>query len=399
MAHPELYLKKNEDKRLRKGHLWVFSNEVDTKKTPLDGFSAGDMVVIKDSTGKSLGSAYINPNTLVCARLIARKPSQKMGTTFFTDRISTALNFRERLFPDKPFYRLIFGESDGLPGLVIDRFGSVLSVQITTAGIEKQKEFLITSLVELLSPEAIILKNDNSQRQLENLPQESEVVYGTMPETINIEENGVKFQLNAVDGQKTGWFYDHRDSRAKLASLAKDQRVLDLFSYSGAWGIPAAVAGATEVTCVDSSESALSLAQSSAELNNVQDKMHFVRSDVFEFLKQARENKEHYDVIILDPPALVKRKKDFKAGYEAYRRLNHLALQVLSKKGILVSASCSHHLSKANLHEILRSSARHIDRHLVFFATGSQGPDHPIHPSIPETEYLKTYFCSVSSSL
>jgi 23S rRNA (cytosine1962-C5)-methyltransferase len=220
-----------------------------------------------------------------------------------------------------------------------------------------------------------------------------------MPETLIIEENNVKFQLNAVDGQKTGWFYDHRDSRARLAKLAKDRRVLDLFSYSGAWGIPAAVAGASEVTCVDSSESALSLAQSSAELNAVQDKMKFVRSDVFEFLKQARENKDLYDIIILDPPALVKRKKDFKAGYEAYRRLNHLALQVLTKNGILVSASCSHHLSKANLHEILRSSARHIDRHLVFFATGSQGPDHPIHPSIPETEYLKTYFCSVSSSL
>ena len=399
MAHPELYLRKNEDKRLRKGHLWVFSNEVDTKKTPLISFSAGDMVVVKDCEGKSLGSAYINPNTLVCARLIARKPTQKMGTTFFTDRISLAFNFREKLFPGQPFYRLIFGESDGLPGLVVDRFCSVLSVQITTAGIEKQKEFLISSLIELLSPEAIILKNDNSQRQLESLSQESEVIYGTLPETLIIEENKVKFQLNAVDGQKTGWFYDHRDSRAKLAKLAKGQRVLDLFSYSGAWGIPAAVAGATEVTCVDSSDSALALAKSSAELNNVQDKMNFVRSDVFDFLKQARENKERYDIIVLDPPALVKRKKDFKAGYEAYRRLNHLALQVLSKNGILVSASCSHHLSKANLHEILRSSARHIDRHLVFFATGSQGPDHPIHPAIPETEYLKTYFCSVSSSL
>jgi 23S rRNA (cytosine1962-C5)-methyltransferase len=399
MAHPDLYLKKNEDKRLRKGHLWVFSNEVDTKKTPLDGFSAGDMVVIKDSTGKSMGSAYINPNTLVCARLIGRKPSQKVGSNLFKDRISSALTFREQLFPDKPFYRLIFGESDGLPGLVIDRFGSVLSVQITTAGIEKQKEALINTLVELLSPEAIILKNDNSQRQLENLSQESEVIYGAMPETLIIEENHIKFQLNAVDGQKTGWFYDHRDSRARLAKLAKGKRVLDLFSYSGAWGIPAAVAGASDVTCVDSSESALSLAQSSAELNNVQDKMKFVRSDVFEFLKQARENREHYEIIVLDPPALIKRKKDFKAGYEAYRRLNHLALQVLSKNGILVSASCSYHLNKANLHEILRSSARHIDRHLVFFATGSQGPDHPIHPSIPETEYLKTYFCSVSSSL
>ena len=398
MAHPDLYLKKNEDKRLRKGHLWVFSNEVDTKRTPLDAFSAGDMVVVKDSTGKSLGSAYINPNTLICARLISRKPSQKIGGNLFKDRISNALALRERLF-DKPFYRLIFGESDGLPGLVIDRFGSVLSVQITTAGIEKQKEPLILALIELLSPEAIILKNDNAQRQLEGLPQDDEIIYGTMPDTLIIEENNTQFQLSAIDGQKTGWFYDHRNSRAQLAKLAKGQRVLDLFSYSGAWGIPAATAGATEVTCVDSSESALTLAASSAQLNNVADKMKFVRSDVFEFLKQARENNEHYDIIVLDPPALVKRKKDFKAGYEAYRRLNHLALQVLSKNGILISASCSHHLSKANLHEILRSSARHIDRHLVFFATGSQGPDHPIHPSIPETEYLKTYFCSVSGSL
>jgi len=398
MAHPDLYLKKNEDKRLRKGHLWIFSNEVDTKRTPLDTFTAGDMVVVKDSTGKSMGSAYINPNTLICARIIARKASQKMGGNFFKDRINTALSLRDQLF-DKPFYRLIFGESDGLPGLVIDRFGDVLSVQITTAGIEKQKEILVSTLVEILSPKAIILKNDNSQRQLEGLPVESEVIYGSLPETLIIEENNALFQLNAIDGQKTGWFYDHRDSRARFASFAKDKRVLDLFSYSGAWGIPAAIAGAAEVTCVDSSESALTLAKNSAELNKVQDKMQFVRSDVFEFLKQARENNEHYDIIVLDPPALIKRKKDFKAGYEAYRRLNTLALQVLSKNGILVSASCSHHLSKANLHEILRSSSRHIDRHLTFFATGSQGPDHPIHPAISETEYLKTYFCSVSSSL
>ena len=398
MPHPELYLKKNEDKRLRKGHLWIFSNEVDTKRSPLDTFSAGDLVEIKDTQGKSLGAAYINPKTLICARLIGRKPSQKLGGTFFKVRINNALLLREQLF-NKPFYRLIFGESDGLPGLVIDRFGTVLSVQITTAGLEKQKQILVDTLVELLSPEAIILKNDNGQRQLEGLSQESEVIYGTLPPSLIIEENNALFQLNALDGQKTGWFYDHRDSRARLASLAQDKRVLDLFSYSGAWGIPAAIAGANEVTCVDSSESALALAKDSAALNKVQDKMHFIRSDVFEFLKQARENRERYDIIILDPPALIKRKKDFKAGYEAYRRLNHLALQVLNKNGILVSASCSHHLSKANLHEILRSSARHIDRHLTFFAMGGQGPDHPIHPAIAETEYLKTYFCSVSNSL
>jgi 23S rRNA (cytosine1962-C5)-methyltransferase len=398
MSHPELYLKKNEDKRLRKGHLWVFSNEIDAKRTPLDAFAVGDMVVVKDSTGKALGSAYINPKTLVCARIISRKLSTKIGGKFFTTRLANALALRERLY-DKPYYRLVFGESDGLPGLVIDRYGSVLSVQITTAGIEKQKEILVTTLIEMLSPEAIILKNDTGQRQLENLPQETEVIYGTVPESLIIEENNAQFEINPVAGQKTGWFYDHRNSRAQLAKLAKNQRVLDLFSYSGAWGIPAAMAGASEVICVDSSESAIAMAKKSAELNQVADKVQGVRSDVFDFLKQARENNERYDIIILDPPALIKRKKDFKAGYEAYRRLNHLALQVLSNNGILVSASCSHHLSKANLHEILRSSARHIDRHMMFFAAGGQGFDHPVHPAIPETEYLKTYFCSVSSSL
>ncbi len=398
MAHPEIYLKKNEDKRLRKGHLWVFSNEVDTKRSPLEQFNAGDLVQVKSDDGKVMGTAYINPQALICARLLSRKPNLKCGVNFFKERLTTALTLREMLF-DKPYYRLVFGESDGLPGLVIDRFGSVLSVQITTAGIDQRKEALFAALIELLNPDAIILKNDNSQRQQEGLSLESEIAYGTLPELLIIEENGAQFKIDILGGQKTGWFYDHRSSRAQLAGIAKNKRVLDLFSYTGAWGIPAALAGATEVTCVDSSESALALAVDNAALNQVQDKMHFVRSDVFEFLKQARLENQLYDIIVLDPPALVKRKKDFKQGYEAYRRLNHLALQVLAKNGVLISASCSHHLSRENLHEILRSSGRHIDRHLVFFARGGQGPDHPIDPAAPETEYLKTFFCAVSSSL
>jgi 23S rRNA (cytosine1962-C5)-methyltransferase len=398
MAHPEIYLKKNEDKRLRQGHLWVFSNEVDIARSPLTAFQAGDLALIKDHGGQALGTAYVNPHTLIAARLISRKPNAKLGGNFFKERINTALLLRERLF-DKPYYRLIFGESDGIPGLVIDRFGDVFSLQITTAGIEKSKEILVVTLVELFNPQAIVLKNDTGQRELENLSTESEVIYGTLPDEVLIEENNAQFKINIMDGQKTGWFYDHRDSRAQCASLAKNQRVLDLFSYSGAWGIPAAIAGATEVVCVDSSESALAMAAESAKLNNVSDRMQFVRADVFEYLKNARENQERFDVIVLDPPALIKRKKDFKAGYEAYRRLNQLALQVLAKNGVLISASCSHHLSKENLHEILRSQARHIDRHLVFFAQGGQGGDHPVHPALPETEYLKTYFCAVSSSL
>jgi len=398
MAHPEIYLKKNEDKRLRKGHLWVFSNEVDTKRSPLEQFKAGDLVQVKSDDGKVLGTAYINPQALICARLLSRKANLKCGANFFKERLATALALREKLF-DKPYYRLVFGESDGLPGLVIDRFGPVLSIQITTAGIEQRKESLFAALHELLSPEAIILKNDNSQRQQEGLSLESELAYGKLPEPLIIEENGAQFKIDILEGQKTGWFYDHRTSRAQLAGIAKNQRVLDLFCYTGAWSIPAALAGALDVTGVDASESALALAAENAALNGVQDKTQFVRSDVFEFLKQARQENRLYDIIVLDPPALIKRKKDFKQGYEAYRRLNHLALQVLSKNGILVSASCSHHLSRDNLHEILRSSGRHIDRHLIFFAEGGQGPDHPIDPAAPETEYLKTFFCSVSSSL
>ncbi len=398
MSHRELFLKKHEDKRLRQGHLWVFSNEIDTKRSPLDQFEAGESVVINDSSGKALGVAYINPHALICARLLTRKPNSSIGEKFFRSRLIRAFSLRQRLF-DKPYYRLVFGESDGLPGLVIDRYDGVLSVQITTAGMERHKALLIKLLTELLQPSAILLKNDNSQRRLENLSLEPELAYGELPDRLVIEENGSRFLINVVEGQKTGWFYDHRCSRARLASFASGRRVLDLFSYSGAWGIPAAMAGAAEVTCVDSSDAALELAAASARLNRVDDIIRFARSDVFEFLRQARENNERYDVVVLDPPALIKRKKDFKAGFEAYRRLNHLALQVLNREGVLVSASCSHHLSRDNLHEILRSSARHIDRHLVFFADGGQGPDHPVHPAVPESDYLKTFFCAVSASL
>ena len=229
MAHPDLFLKKNEDKRLRKGHLWVFSNEVDTQRSPLNQFNPGDMVKIIASDGQILGSAYLNPGTLVCARLLSRKPGAKLGTKMFTTRIARALALRERFY-NKPYYRLIFGESDGLPGLVIDRFGDVLSVQITTAGIERQKEPLIEVLKELLQPKAILLKNDNPQRTLEGLSTEPVCAYGEIPEQLIIEENNAQFKVDIVAGQKTGWFYDHRSSRAQLAQLAKDKTVLDLFS-------------------------------------------------------------------------------------------------------------------------------------------------------------------------
>lgn len=398
MTYPEIFLKKNEDKRLSKGHLWVFSNEIDTNRSPLEQFSIGDLVYVKNAGGKIIGTAYVHPNMLICARILSRKAITINWKLFFKKHLSTALLLRDKVY-EKPYYRLVFGESDGLPGLVIDRFGSVLSVQINTAGIELRKAELCDALVDILAPGAIYFKNDSSQRQLEGLSLLPELAYGELPPALIIEENGVKFKIDIVQGQKTGWFYDHRNSRARLARFAKNQRVLDLFSYTGAWGIPAALAGATEVTCVDASESALALAFENAKLNFVEDKMCFVRSDVFEFLKQARTKNQVYDIIVLDPPALIKRKKDFKQGYEAYRRLNQLALQILSKNGILISASCSYHLARENLHEILRSAGQLSGEHLVFFASEGQGFDHPVEPGMPETEYLKTFFCALSPGL
>lgn len=398
MAYPILFLKKNEDLRLRKGHLWVFSNEVDTLRSPLEQFVAGELVQVQAVDGKVMGTAYINPQTLVCARLLSRKGNIKCGVNFFKERLSIALILREKMF-DKPFYRLVFGESDGLPGLVIDRFGDVFALQITTVGMEQRKQMVLEALIELFAPKAVVFKNDSQQRQLEGLGLEPETAYGHLPEQLVIEENHAHFIVSIMDGQKTGWFYDHRCSRALAAGLAKNQRVLDLFCYTGAWSIPSALAGADSVTGVDASETAVNWARENAERNHISEKTRFVQSDVFDFLKLARLEGEIFDLIILDPPALIKRKKDFKQGYEAYRRLNHLALQVLAKNGILVSASCSFHLSKDNLHELLRSSGRHIDRHLTFFASGGQGSDHPIDPAIPESEYLKTFFCQVSPSL
>jgi len=398
MSLPSLRLAKNEEKRLRAGHLWIFSNEVDIAQTPLKAFQRGDLARIEDNKGQPLGVAYVNPDTLISARLLSRDPRAVINEKFFVRRLQTALSLRERLF-DKPFYRLVHGESDGLPGLVVDRFDDVLSVQTNTFGMERLQDLIVSALEKSFSPRAIVFKNTSSLRQLESLEEYTRIASGALEGLLEIEENGVKFLIDVLGGQKTGWFFDHRSNRALAASLAKGQKVLDLFSYAGGWGIQAAAAGAESVDCVDGSEAAIRLARKSALLNGVDDQVSYEHSDAFEFLKLAREERRKYGLIILDPPALIKRKKDVKAGLEAYRRLNQGALQLLAPGGILVSASCSHHLHREVLHDILRSAARHGDRHMAFIAQGGQSADHPIHPAIPETDYLKAYFCAVTESL
>lgn len=390
MALPTLVLRKNEDRRLRAGHLWVFSNEIDIDRTPLTRFSPGEQVGVVAADGTALGSAYINPHSLICARMVSRDPDQALDRTLITRRLQQALSLRERIF-ERPFYRLVHAESDGLPGLVIDRFGDLLVAQFNTAGVDLLAGEVVEALRDLLHPSAILLRNDSPARQLEGLPLKVEPAFGEVPEEAEIEENGARFRVPLLSGQKTGWFFDHRDNRARMQRYARGARVLDLFSYIGGWGVEAAVAGAAEVVCVDASEKAMEQVGVNAELNGVADRVSGLLGDAFEALKRLRQEREQFDLVILDPPAFIKRKKDVAEGVQAYRRINQAAMQLLGKDGILISASCSYHLERGTLLSLLDKSARHLDRRLQILEQGHQGPDHPVHPAIPETDYLKCY--------
>ncbi|WP_109513747.1 class I SAM-dependent rRNA methyltransferase [Pseudomonas ovata] len=392
MSPPSLRLKANADRRLRNGHLWVYSNEIDVATSPLNRFAAGDQAVLEAANGKPLGIVAMSPNNLICARLLSRDIKLPLDKSLLVHRLNVALSLRERLF-DKPFYRLVYGDSDLLPGLVVDRFDHILVVQLASATMEQHKDDVIAALVQVLKPSGILFKNDSSARDAEGLNRYVETVYGAVPEWVALEENGVKFEAPVLGGQKTGWFYDHRMNRARLAPYVKGKRVLDLYSYIGGWGIQAGAFGASEVFCVDASAFALDGVERNAALNGFAEKVTCIEGDVFEALKELKASEERFDVIVADPPAFIKRKKDMKNGEGAYRRLNEQAMRLLSKDGILVSASCSMHLPEDDLQNILLQSARHLDRNIQLLERGGQGPDHPVHPAIVETRYIKSITC------
>jgi 23S rRNA (cytosine1962-C5)-methyltransferase len=388
-----LQLKKNEERRIRAGHLWIYSNEVDNLATPLSGFQPGQQVQVLAHNHKPLGNAYVNPNSLICARLISRDARHLLDRSLLVHRLNIALALRERLF-DAPYYRLVYGEADGLPGLVVDRYAEVCVVQCTTAGMEAVRDQVLEALQKVLRPAGILLRADGAMRQREGLALYQDTI-GEVPEQVRVEEWGLKFSVSLTQGQKTGWFYDQRMNRGRLRDYVSGKRVLDLFSYVGAWGLQAAAGGASQVLCVDSSEAALQQVRANAAANGCADRVQTLQGDGFAILASLRGAQEKFDVVVLDPPAFIKRKKDIKAGEQAYYRLNQLGMQVLSRDGILVSASCSHHLAESQLQHILLQSSRHLDRSLQLLERGHQAPDHPVHPAIAETSYLKTLFCRV----
>ncbi len=392
---PVLKLKPRHDKRLRAGHLWIYSNEVDTARSPLKGFQPGQAVTVLSSGGQPVGTAVVNPQALICARLVSSAPNALLDESWLKGRLQAALQLRQRFF-DEPFYRWVYGDSDGLPGLVIDRFDSVLVVQANTVAMDQRENALLSVLSELIPGCSVLLRNDSRARSAEGLTEEVRVAAGTIPDWVPLRENGCDFEAPLGAGQKTGWFYDHRVNRAQLAALAKGKRVLDVFSYLGGWGVQAARAGASDVLCVDASKTALEGVQRNAALNGLSEVVSTLHGDAFEQLKALKEQRQRFDIVVLDPPAFIQRRKDIKAGEKAYQRLNELALPLLSPGGLLISASCSMHLSHARLTELVQAAAVKRQRRLQLVASGGQGADHPVHPAIPETAYLKSQTFMVS---
>jgi len=402
-AHPVdansrvLRLKRGEERRLAAGHLWVFSNEVDTERTPLGQFAPGAVVELRSYRDAFLAYAYVNPHALICARILSHDAAQPVDSGLIEQRLTAALALRERLGAAR-YCRWVFGESDLLPGLVLDRYGDIVVGQIATAGMQALREPIEQAVRRVASPHALIWKNDSAARDLEQLPHLVQPAFGELPASVDVLEAGLSFAAPLAGGQKTGWFYDQTANRARLRRyLVPGARVLDVCSYVGAWAITALGAGAARACCVDSSPVALEYAEANARRN--EKTIVPLRADAFDALKALLSEGERFDLVVLDPPAFIKRKKDIPQGQAAYRKLNQLALGLLAEGGLLVSCSCSYHLAAEELLEAIQAAARHSGRFVQILEAAGQSPDHPLHPAIPETRYLKAFFCRVTRAV
>lgn len=392
MQFKNLYLKKNQDRRVRSGHPWIYSNEIDTQLSPIKSFKSGELVQVQAYDKTPLGVAYINPHSLIAARVLSKDINEEINIDFFIKRLQTALALRETLFT-KPFYRLIFSEADFLPGIIIDRYNHDFVIQINTAGMEQFIDIISAALQQVFPKlNSILLRNDTKSRTQEGLELYVKPLYGEPAEEIIIEENAVRFYMPLLKGQKTGWFYDHRQNRARMQAYVKDKEVLDVFSYLGGWAIQMAAFGASHVDCIETSTFACDFINRNAKLNQLDHKVHAICDDAFEGMKKLLQEKKQYDVIVIDPPAFIKKAKDKEEGSIAYQRCNELGLRLLKPGGILVSCSCSMHMGEADLIQSLRRAAYRTNNTVQLIERGHQGADHPLHICIPETDYLKAIF-------
>ena len=381
---PTITLRPREGRKARNGAPWIFSNEI-VMDEPAKALPSGTLVHVKGDDGQDFGTGYFNSKSLIAVRLLARENGAHVDAAFFATRLTRALALREALYA-KPFYRLVHAEGDSLPGLTIDRFGGTLVLQISTAGMEALLKPLVMALEQVLAPDTIILRNDTPARALEGLELYVRAEKGEMGR-IAVEENGARYFADLGQGQKTGWYYDQRDNRAFIAALAKGKSVLDAYSYSGGFGILAAKAGASETLCLDSSAPALALAEDSAAANQVS--IRAIKCDVFEEIERLAAQKEVFDIVVADPPPFVKSKKDLEPGAKAYRKLARRAASVTAPGGTLLLASCSHNIPVERFAAECAAGILRTGRKATLIRSAGAGPDHPVHPMLPESAYLK----------
>lgn len=377
----------NRTGRISSGHLWVFSNEL--ASNPKD-FEPGSLVEVYDKKGGFHGIGYINPHSLISVRLLTRE-REAIDAAFFHKRIQDAIDYRTRFLTNSDSFRVVFSEGDFLPGLIADKYSDCLSVQLLTLGMDKMRDLVLEALDKILSPSVIVLRNDSKSRTLEGLPLEKAVIKGDADHCPIIHEGGLALEVDLLSGQKTGFFLDQRENRAAFARFVGGGRGLDLFCYSGAWGLPLAKKGAN-VTFVDGSAAAIAITRRNSGLNDLSGSCDFVEADVFDFLRREITSGSSYDFMVLDPPAFVKSKSKIKEGLRGYKELNTLAMKLIGKGGVLATASCSYHIEKSVFAEMLQSAARDAGKHPRLLEFRSQGIDHPVLLSVPETEYLKCAF-------
>jgi 23S rRNA (cytosine1962-C5)-methyltransferase len=393
MPHPLLRLKPRHDHRLKAGHPWAFSNEIATSPEHR-AWPAGAPVRIEGDGGWRYGTFMFNPHSLIAARLLDRDPDAAIDAAWVRARIADAVAFRARVAPGTQ-HRLVHAEADRLPGLVVDRFGDVAVVQANTAGMDRLLPEVSAALLDLLPLHAVVARNDSAARLQEGLPQEVSLLHGTDAEAV-AEEGGVRFPVNPLSGQKTGFFFDQRPNRDQVASLAAGARMLDVFCHTGAFGLRAAAAGAAAVLLVDSSQPALDLALRAAEANGLSSRVAARRGDAFETMAALAADGERFDIVVCDPPAFAKSRKDQEAGLRAYHRMTRLAAPLVQPGGFLFVASCSHHAPLDLFAAQVSSAILRAKRDGRIVHTGAAGPDHPVHPGLPESAYLKSLLLNLS---
>lgn len=384
MSRKTIIVPKGQRAKARDGSPWIFSNEI-RMDPAAKALTPGAVVNVRGEDGREFGTGYFNPKSLIAVRLLAENCDAVIDAGFFEQRLRRALALRDAMY-DRPFYRLFHAEGDGVPGLVIDRFDDTLTIQIGTAGMERQIDTIAAALEDVLKPKTVILRNDAPSRALEGLEPYVKTLKGE-GRRIAVEENGVRYIADLTEGQKTGWYYDQRDNRAFAARLAKGKTVLDAYSYTGGFGILAAKAGAKEVVCLDSSAPALALAEESARTNAVTIKA--VKADVFEELERLKAAGERFDIVLADPPPFVKSKKDLEPGAKAYRKLARLAADVTAPGGFLMVASCSHNIPPERFAQECAQGLLRAGRRAAMIHQSGAGADHPVHPLLPESAYLK----------